>query len=294
MTPAPDSLPHYPADVQHVQVGDYRTAYVDRGDGPVLLFVHGLGSNLSLWRTALDTFAETHRVVALDLPGFGLSEKADVPATMPFFAQHVAAFMDTLGIARATYVGVSMGGQVGLTLALSAEARVARMVLVSPAGIEQFTAEEAATLKQLTTPQAIAQSTDAQVAQSVRANFDTWSPKHQWLIEQRHALAQRDDFSAYAAANARAVAGMLDGAVYDRLDTLSMPMLVLFGAGDRLIPNPYLHPEQTIDDVADGARAALPSATVTVVEDAGHLLMLERPAAFRTHVRPFLQQTRTP
>ena len=74
-----NTLPYYPADVQTTTVDGRSIAYVDSGgEGPVLLFVHGLGSNLSLWRHSLDAFTDTHRVVALDLPGFGLSDKEDV------------------------------------------------------------------------------------------------------------------------------------------------------------------------------------------------------------------------
>lgn len=290
--PAPDTsdtLPHYPDGVQRITVEGRSLAYVDSGgDGPVLLFVHGLGSNLSLWRESLGAFDDTHRVVALDLPGFGLSGKEDVPATMPFFADTVAGFLDALGIDTVTYVGVSMGGQIGLTLALRQPERIDRLALVSPAGIETFTAQEAAALKSTTTPEAIASSSDAQVRQSVALNFASWSDDYAWLVEQRHALAERDDFMGYATANAKAVAGMLDGAVRDRLGEIRTPTLVLFGAGDKLIPNRYLHPNRTTADVAETARESLPNATVHLVDDAGHLLMIEQTAVFHEKLRAFL------
>jgi pimeloyl-ACP methyl ester carboxylesterase len=185
-----------------------------------------------------------------------------------------------------------MGGQIGMTLALERPERIARLALISPAGIEQFSAQEAATLKQLTTPQSIEAADSARVEQSIAVNFGTWAPRFRWLLEQRFQLAERSDFDQYAEANARAVAGMLDGPVIDRIGALPMPVLVLFGAQDKLIPNRYLHPTLTTAAVADSARAALPeSATVQLIDDAGHLLMLEQPAAFTDALRGFLSFT---
>ena len=281
-------LPHYPTPVDTVTVDDRAIAYYEAGEGTPLLFVHGLGSNLSLWESHLDAFAEDYRVLALDLPGFGLSGKSDVPGTMDFFAETIIGFLDARGIDEVRYVGVSMGGQIGMTLALAHPGRVAQLALVSPAGIEAFTAQEGAAIKNATSAEAIVASDSAAVAQSVKLNFASWDEQYRWLIDQRHALAQRSDFPAYAEANARAVAGMVDGPVRDRLEQLQTPTLVLFGAGDRLIPNRYLHPNMTTANVADSARAILPQAEVHLVEDAGHLLMLEQPEVFQRHLRAFL------
>jgi pimeloyl-ACP methyl ester carboxylesterase len=283
-----DSLPNYPDDVETVTVDGRDLAVVDRGEGAPLVFVHGLGSNLSLWRGALDAFDDTHRVVALDLPGFGLSDKEDVPGTMSFYADAVVGTMEALGIDDATVVGVSMGGQVALTLALEQPERLRDLVLVSPAGIETFTDQEAQTMKSMTTAEGIANTPDEQVRKNVAANFASWSDDYAWLIEQRDSLRQRDDFMDYARANAASVSGMLDAPVRDRLEEIEIRTLVLFGAGDKLIPNPFLHPNQTTASVAEEAREALPNATVELVDDAGHLLMLEQPAVFHENLRNWL------
>jgi pimeloyl-ACP methyl ester carboxylesterase len=285
---AQDSLPHYPDDVQTATVDGREIAFVDRGEGEPLLFVHGLGSNLSLWRETLDAFDDSHRVLALDLPGYGLSDKEDVPGTMSFFAEVVAGFLDERGVETVTAVGVSMGGQVGLTFALKLPERLRRLVLVSPAGIEQFTPEEAEALNNATTAEGIVNTPDQQVRQNTALNFAEWSDEYAWIVEQRHALSERDDFEAYAKANARSVAGMLKADVRDRLGEIDVPALVLFGAGDKLIPNQYLHEDMTTADVAERARTALPNATVQLVNGAGHLLVLERPGVFREELRAFV------
>lgn len=288
--PAQDSLPHYPDDVNMTTVEGRSVAYVDRGSGSPLLFVHGLGSNLSLWGETMNAFDDSHRVLALDLPGYGLSGKEDVSGTMSFFTNVVASFLDERGIDEVTYVGVSMGGQVGLTFALEMPEHLRRLVLVSPAGIEPFSPKEGEALKQATTAEGIVNASDEQVRQNVALNFANWNDEYAWLIEQRHALSTRDDFKAYAKANVRSVAGMIESDVRERLGEMDVPALVLFGAGDKLIPNQYLHPEMTTADVAERADEGLPNARVRVVEEAGHLLMLERPDVFREALRSFLSK----
>lgn len=281
-------LPCYPDNVQTTSVDGRRIAFLDRGDGPVLLFVHGLGSNLSLWRHTFGAFADTHRVVALDLPGFGESSKGDVPATMSFFADTLAAFLDARDIDRATVVGISMGGQIGVVFALRFPHRLDRLALVSPSGIESFTESEASSLRSLMTPEAIVTTSARRIRQNVALNFHVWSDEYAWLVEQRTAMAQRSDFPEYAVANARAVAGMLEAPVRSRLAGLSAPTLLVFGANDQLIPNPYLHPEESIDAVARVARERLPHAHVHMVPQSGHLVMIERPAVFHKKLRSFL------
>ncbi|PEN12255.1 hypothetical protein CRI94_14550 [Longibacter salinarum] len=285
-------LPFYPGNVQVTDVDGRMIAFVERPaeageDAPVLLFVHGLGSNLSLWRHQVDAFPE-YRVLALDLPGFGLSEKEDVPATMPFFAETVVGFLDAMNIEKATYVGASMGGQVGLHVALEHGDRLNGLVLMSPAGIETFSEKDSQAIRSMMSAEGIMASTDAQVQQSVALNFHEYTEGYDWLVKQRHALSERDDFAAYAEANAKAVSGMLDGPVYERLSEIDVPTLVLFGAGDKLIPNRYLHPEQSPQSIADSAKAAMPDARVEVVEDAGHLIMIERPERFDELLRSML------
>ncbi len=290
--PADTTLPFYPGPVQRLDVGGRRLAVLDTGgEGAPVVLVHGLGTNLSFWRETIPALeADGRRVVALDLPGYGLSDKEDVSGTMAGFADAVLGVMDALGLGQPDVVGVSMGGQIALTLALDHPDRVRRLALLSPAGIETFSDAEAAALKGLMTPEAVAATPEAQVAVNIAANFSAYDEARDgWIGAQRRAVAARDDFPDYAAANAASVAGMLDGPVFERLGRLKVPTLVLYGADDALIPNPYLHPALTTADVAEAARA-IPGAEVHLVPDAGHLVMLEQPEAVNAHLVRFLAE----
>ena len=109
-------------------------ATAQAGSGPALLAVHGLGGTKASFLPTLALMSGTHRVVALDLPGFGDSVK---PLRAAFDARYFAAVLtdvlDALGIERAHVAGNSMGGRIALELAFTAPSRVDRLVLLSPA-----------------------------------------------------------------------------------------------------------------------------------------------------------------
>lgn len=290
--PDTTDLPFYPEPISYVDVDGRQLAVYDGGEGEPVVLIHGLGTNLAFWRETIPALeAAGRRVIALDLPGYGLSDKADVSGSMPDFAAAVAGTLDALDVAEADVVGISMGGQIALTLALDHPDRVRRLALLSPAGIETFTEAEAMGMKALVTPAAIANTPEAQVAANIAANFDTYDAERDgWIVEQRRAVMDRADFQDYAAANAASVAGMLDGRVVERLSEIAAPTLVLYGGGDKLIPNPYLHPDLTTEAVAQSAEAAIPHATVEMVPGAGHLVMLEQPDLVHARLTAFLSE----
>ncbi|HZI05693.1 MAG TPA: alpha/beta hydrolase, partial [Archangium sp.] len=114
-----------------------------------VLFIHGLGSYLKFWRYQLDAFAaQGYRVIAVDLPGYGKSDKpASFPYTMEAMGDAVHEFAQKLGVRQPILVGHSMGGQTSLSYALRYPEDVKAIVLTSPAGFEKFSAREKAWFK---------------------------------------------------------------------------------------------------------------------------------------------------
>lgn len=294
-SPASDSLEAfkapYPTPIDTVMVDDRPIAYHEAGTGDeTVVLIHGLGSNLALWRETIPALSESFRVLALDLPGYGLSGKDEVPGTMDFFANTVVRFMDAHGVDRAHIVGLSMGGQIALTMAIAHPERLNRLVLISPAGIETFTNQQGLALKNVFTPRSILGAPEATLYQNIAMNFANYDPERfGWLLDQRLALSALPDAEAYATANARSVAGMLDGPVVHRLDEITAATLVLYGADDALIPNPMLNPHLTTTDVAESAAERIPNATLHLIDDAGHLPQLEQVDVVNEHLLTFLQ-----
>src|SRR5215217_4509357 len=103
--------------------------------GPPVLFLHGWASNWQIFLLNIAAVMETHRCLAIDLPGFGASEMPSEPISIQGYAKTVDAMCDALGVECVSVVGNSMGGFIGAELALSYGTRVDRLVLVSAAGL---------------------------------------------------------------------------------------------------------------------------------------------------------------
>jgi len=117
-----------------VKTASGRLATVSAGEGPPLVCLHGLGGTKASFLPTLAALAETHRVIAVDLPGFGDSGKPlRAPYDAPFFARSVVELLDALELGRADVAGNSMGGRVAIELGFLHPDRVGRLCLLSPA-----------------------------------------------------------------------------------------------------------------------------------------------------------------
>jgi haloalkane dehalogenase len=120
----------YPFVSRAVDVDGLRVHYVDEGTGPTVLFVHGLPTWSFLWRHLIAGLRDRHRCVALDLPGFGLSDKPPGDAYRPEDqARRLAAFVEALGLKDFALIVHDFGGPIGLSLALDRPDAVRRLVL---------------------------------------------------------------------------------------------------------------------------------------------------------------------
>ncbi len=107
--------------------------YVEAGEGPALVLIHGLGASTFTFRRVLPELARRFRVVAIDLKGFGFSERPSGDYSLSTQADLVRQVMDQLGIGKASMLGHSMGGVVAMRLALACPERVERLILASSA-----------------------------------------------------------------------------------------------------------------------------------------------------------------
>ena len=264
-------------------------AYVDVGAGPeTLVLIHGLASNLGFWRYNIDALAEDYRVIAVDLPGYGHSEKSPVfPYTLSFYAESIQRLADHLELDRVTLVGQSMGGQIAMVAALTYPELVDRLVLVDPAGIETFNAGEAAWLRNVYTVAGIRLTPEDAIRRNLALNFYEWDDRYEWMVEERARIAKVDEFDEFAFAVKKSVGAMLDEATAPYLEQIEQPTLIVYGQYDGLIPNPYLHPGFA-RDVFEEADRRIPNSTLIAIPDAGHLSMIERPDAFNETVRDWL------
>jgi pimeloyl-ACP methyl ester carboxylesterase len=290
--PLPFSEIEYGYPVQRA-LQDPAVAYVDVGEGPeTLILIHGLASNLGFWRYNLPALAERYRVIALDLPGYGRSEKSgQYPYTLSFYAETVRDLIRELGLDSVTLVGQSMGGQIAMVAALAYPDAIDRLILVDPAGFETFDAGEARWLRNVYTIEGIRLTPEDAIRRNLSLNFYEWDDRLEWMVEERARLAGTDEFDEFAYAVKKSVGAMLDESTAPYLEDITQPTLVVYGEYDGLIPNPYLHPGFPQDVFTAGARR-IPDATLVEIPDAGHLSMMERPDAFHRAVLDWMERRR--
>jgi pimeloyl-ACP methyl ester carboxylesterase len=274
---------------QHrLEIDGREVNYCELGEGPAILFVHGLGASWQSWLENMPEFAKDHRVVAMDLPGFGYSETPGEDISIEYYARWTAKFMDILGIESAAVVGNSMGGFVSAELAIKFPERVQRLVFVSAAIFWQ-NRRRAQPLVQL------AKLSDAVVARAlVRATDDIATRRRLRYAALasagfRYPQYVSDELAHEMVRSARRTDGFLPAlealAGYDleeELPKISCPTLIVWGANDQLV---------SVKD-AERLEDLIPDSRREVFERTGHVAMLERPERFNRLVREFLAEER--
>jgi pimeloyl-ACP methyl ester carboxylesterase len=202
----------YPYEVHKVKLDDGRTiAYVDEGSSDeVIIFVHGLGSYLPAWKKNIEGLKNDFRTIALDLPGYGKSSKELHPGTPEFYADVIVQFMDKLGIEKANISGHSMGGQAAITMALKYPDRVKNLILVAPAGIEEFTEGQKEWFREVMTVQGVKLTPVNTLRANVYANFYNMPDDAEFMITDRIALRDAEQFENYCYTVVQSVNGMVE------------------------------------------------------------------------------------
>ncbi len=269
----------WPSHQRWVTVAGGPLNVIELGEGPPVLFVHGLCGSWQNWLEQLPAFAREHRVIAVDLPGFGRSAMPGERISIAGYARIVDELCATLGIDAATVVGNSMGGFIAAELALISPPRVERLVLVAPAGISIVDQRPLFVM--------------ARRAQRFVGAYGAWIALHADTVVRRRRLREQVLGSVFAhperlptsllvqQLGSAGSPGFLDAfdaltsyPIRERLHAIQCPTLLVWGVDDRLVP---------VRD-ADVFEQLIPRAQRLIFPDTGHVPMLERPREFNEHV----------
>ena len=130
-------LPGEPPTATFARIDDARIRYVDIGEGSPVVLLHGFGASLESWATVIPALAKHHRVLAIDLKGFGWSDRPEGDYSPDAQARMVLQLMNQRGISRAAIVGQSWGGAVALSVVVAAPERVTRVALYGALAFEE-------------------------------------------------------------------------------------------------------------------------------------------------------------
>jgi len=259
--------------------------YVDigGGEGPPIVFVHGLGGRWANWLENVPRLAQERRAIALDLPGFGDSEMPAEDITISGFGRTVDALCEQLDLGPVVLVGNSMGGFTAAEVAIHFPARAERLVLVASAGIasNDVTREPAMTIARLMA----ATSGDVAARSKSTLTRPRWIQMAFGMIFRHPTLIKRD--LLYEQALGAGKPGFLpsleaigDYDFRERLGEIGCPTLIIQGSDDMLVP---------VRD-ADLFQRAIPGSRAVVLADTGHVPMLERPHTFNRMLVEFLEE----
>jgi pimeloyl-ACP methyl ester carboxylesterase len=272
--------------LHQVEIDGTPVNYVDLGAGerePVV-FVHGLGGQWQNWLENLPRAAQERRVVALDLPGFGLSPMPRHQITISGYGRVVNALCERLGLGRVDVVGNSMGGYIAAEVAIQFPQRVDQLLLVSAAGITSADLAHAPIMTLGRVASAIATHTTAQDRQLAAR------PKSRHLALQfvaRHPSRLKADLAYEGFFKGTGKPGFTDALraslnydFRDRLPEIRVPTLIVWGENDAIIPVKDAHEFERL----------IPDSRKVVMRDTGHVSMAERPATFNELMMEFLAE----
>jgi len=256
----------------YAQVGGYRIHYYEGGEGPPLVYVHGLGAESLNWvPMMLDTRRQFH-VYAIDLLGHGDSEKPDIAYSIEQQSEMLRKFITSQNIQSADVVGVSMGGWVALKLAIEHPEVVNRLVVADAAGLKFQTditvktflpsnSEELAAFMARLTPRQF------HAPYPIQRDFLNQVAERAWITRRIF-----ESFLTYQ--------DVLDG----KLESVKVPTLVIWGKQENLIPM----------SVGEQMKQQLPNASLVVCADSGHLAVFECWNQLKPDVTKFLESPQPP
>jgi len=257
-------------------LGQPRLAYDHRGEGDIVLFLHGIGGNRTNWRDQLPVFAADYHAVAWDARGYGLSDDYDGPLDFGDFARDIVRLLDHLNAKTAHIVGLSMGGRIALDFVARFPERAASLTLSGTrASFVQRTEAEREEFLRLRKKPLVEDGKEPRdiaptLARSLMGRRST-DAHFQQLVESVAAL-HKDSY----------VKTIEVSTFYDRsaaLDAIRVPTLLVYGGDDRL-NRPELGRE---------IAAQVVGAQFVEIPDAGHLCNIEAPEEFNEAVLSFLR-----
>ncbi len=267
-----------------VEVMGARVRYRVEGSGPPAVLIHGIGASLEFWQWTTPALRERYTTIALDFPGFGLSDPIAETTTPEGAARATLAFMDAVGVQKAVIIGSSLGGAIATLTAGTAPDRCSALVLAGPAG---FGTGVILTFR-LMTARWVGEAVLALIRRYPRLGLrDAFADQRripEVLVEvtQRNAarLVTAETFLKTLRASVT-LRGIRPGIVEQARAVaarITAPTLIVWGTRDRVI-----QPDQ-----ADIAGRTIPGAQVLIMPGIGHLPFIEDAAAFNAAMTAFL------
>jgi pimeloyl-ACP methyl ester carboxylesterase len=250
-----------------IRIDGLETHYLDEGKGDPVLLLHGWGASCQSFAGVIADLADRFRFLAVDLPGFGWSQRPPSAWGTGEYARHVLGLLSAVGIERVACVGHSFGGRVAIRLAAQESARLSRLVLVAGAGIRP--------------PRRARYYLRVGMTKLVKRVFSwpVWGAAGQRILARRQERVGSRDYRA-AGAMRPTLVRLVNEDLTPVLPAIHTPTLILWGDQDPEVPRRAM----------EIMRAGIRGSRLVVFEGAGHFPFLDRPKDFCSLLGGFLRE----
>jgi 2-hydroxy-6-oxonona-2,4-dienedioate hydrolase len=260
------------ADTKYLTIDNVRVRYTDKNqNGFPLLLIHGLGGSIESWINNIEFLSTKFRVIALDLPGFGLSDKPRVSYTIRYYVNFLEKFIKKLKISHLYLIGSSLGGHIGVEFTIKNRKIVDKLILISPAGSMPKSFKGTVVIKRYIK---IVTAKSSNEIYKILSSIDKTMVNHSYA----NVLYKRLSLPGSKNAFISALKGSAKAPRYNsKLVEINTNMLLLWGKEDKMIPLKYARPF-----IEHG------NSRIIILEKCGHRPHVEKAKLFNKIVKDFL------
>jgi 4,5:9,10-diseco-3-hydroxy-5,9,17-trioxoandrosta-1(10),2-diene-4-oate hydrolase len=259
---------------EEVTIGTIKTTYLLCGTGEPIIFLHGAGAGAITWYPSIHAISKNFQVIAPDIVGYGESDKPDAPYNRPYFSKWLKDFLKELKIAKAHIVGLSQGGAIALQFAIDNPEMVDKLVLVDSAGLGAKVSfwPLIGTIWMNSFPSSMANRFNSRYILHKPINRDPNHSSYSIAV-----LKYKGGKNAFKQGRGTAVSKISE----ELLKQIENETLIIWGKDDKLFSVKY----------GETAAKIIPNAKLHVIQDAGHLPLMDQPEIFNKILDNFLKIT---
>ena len=260
------------SDLKFTKVNNLSVRYLDRNKrGTPLLLLHGLGGSIESWTNNIGFLSTKFRIIALDLPGFGLSDKPKISYSINFYVSFLEKFVKRIKLTHFFIIGSSLGGHIAVEFTIRNRKIVDKLILISPAGSLPKTFKGTKELRKYIR---IVSAKSSKDVSRMLSSIDKSMVNHSYadaIYERLSLPGARQGF--ISALNGSAMAPRYN----NKLGRIDTDMLLIWGREDRMIPLRFIRPFMEHG-----------KTRIIILEKCGHRPHVENPKLFNKIVKDFL------
>ena len=260
------------SDLKFTKIDNLLVRYFDKNkSGIPLLLLHGLGGSIESWSNNINFLSTKFRIIALDLPGFGLSDKPKISYSLKFYVYFLEKFIKRINLNHLFIIGSSLGGHIAVEFTLKNRKMVDKLILISPAGSLPKSFKGTRELKRYVK---IVNARSSRDIGRILTSIDTSmvNPSYADITFKRLSLpGAKEAFISALKGSARAQR------YNNQLEKIDTSMLLIWGKKDRMIPLKFIRPFMEHGN-----------SRIIIFENCGHRPHVENPRLFNKVVKDFL------